>query len=94
MNLSSASLLRSDGGCPRVSSVKVQVYCIVSPEAPNCQKGHKPQTQIGSDHEEDVVWVVHGVQVAMPGVEHRLKNKPVMCTVLQTTVHVYCTRLT
>ena len=59
---------------------------MVSPKAPNCQEGHKPQTQIGPDHEEDVVRVVHGVQVTMPGVEHRLKNKLVMCT-----VHVYHT---
>ena len=62
---------------------------MISPEASNSQEGHKPQTQIGPDHEEDVVRVVHGVQVAVSGVEHRLKNKLVMCT-----VHVSCTGLT
>ena len=56
---------------------------MISPEAPNRQEGHKPQTQIGSDHEEDVVRVVHGVQVAVPGVKHRLRNKPVIFTVLR-----------
>ena len=65
------------------------MYCMLSPEAPNRQEGHKPQTQIGPDHEEDVVRVVHGVQVAVSGVEHRLKNKQVMCT-----VHVYSAGLT
>ena len=61
------------------------MYCKpASPEAAHRDEGHKPQPQVGPGHEQDVVRMVHCVQVPVSGVKHRLV-KPVL-----TTVHLYC----
>ena len=64
----------SGGGYKNKDWFRLVYTCTLSPEAPNGDEGHEPQPQVGPGHEEDVVRVVHCVEVAVPSVEHRLQR--------------------
>ena len=64
-----------------------------SPEAAHSEEGHEPEPQVGPGHYQDVVGVVHRVQVPVPGVENRLQSLWKNWFENRFCVHVCCTSM-